>query len=193
MTSPTTPGAWQASNDLESQPATLAHPATFPMSTSEREGHVLATERPETGDSRAELRPSPSNIAGSGPATATQGVLRRRSSRGAHRDPATAEESRETERPKKSRTFFKHITPKEPFTVRNQIQRTLFNSWINILLLSAPVGIAINYIPSVSRLAVFIVNFVAIVPLAAMLGFATEEIALRTGETMGGLLNATFG
>jgi Ca2+:H+ antiporter len=30
-------------------------------------------------------------------------------------------------------------------------------------------------------------------PLAAMLSYATEEIALRTGETLGGLLNATFG
>jgi Ca2+:H+ antiporter len=104
-----------------------------------------------------------------------------------------AETSTETERPKKSRTFFKHITPKEPFTVRNQLQRTFLNSWINVLLVAAPAGIAINYIHSVSRVAVFIVNFIAIVPLAAMLGFATEEIALRTGETLGGLLNATFG
>jgi Ca2+:H+ antiporter len=62
-----------------------------------------------------------------------------------------------------------------------------------VLLLAAPAGIAINYIPAVDRIAVFVVNFIAIVPLASMLGFATEEIALRTGETMGGLLNATFG
>ncbi|KAL6789549.1 Ca2+ transporter [Trichoderma sp. SZMC 28013] len=75
----------------------------------------------------------------------------------------------------------------------NQIQQTLFSSWINLLLLAAPVGIAINYIPAVDRKAVFIVNFMAIVPLASILGFATEEIALRTGETLGGLLNATFG
>ncbi|KAK0746527.1 Sodium/calcium exchanger protein-domain-containing protein [Schizothecium vesticola] len=95
--------------------------------------------------------------------------------------------------PKKDRTFFKHITPKEPFTVRNQIRRTLFNSWLNVLLIAAPVGIAINYVPSIGGVAVFIVNFVAIIPLAAMLSFATEEIALRTGETLGGLLNATFG
>ncbi|KAK4193764.1 putative vacuolar cation/proton exchanger [Podospora australis] len=94
---------------------------------------------------------------------------------------------------KKSRTFFKRITPKEPFTVGNQIRRTILSSWINVLLIAAPVGIAINYIPAVSRVAVFVVNFIAIVPLAAMLGFATEEIALRTGETVGGLLNATFG
>ncbi|KAK1759331.1 Sodium/calcium exchanger protein-domain-containing protein [Echria macrotheca] len=94
---------------------------------------------------------------------------------------------------KKEHTFFKRITPKEPFTVRNQIQRTLLGSWINVLLVAAPVGIAINYVHSVNRVAVFIINFIAIVPLAAMLSFATEEIALRTGETLGGLLNATFG
>lgn len=41
--------------------------------------------------------------------------------------------------------------------------------------------------------AVFVVNFFAIVPLAAILSFATEEMALKLGETLGGLLNATFG
>lgn len=40
---------------------------------------------------------------------------------------------------------------------------------------------------------IFIVNFVAIIPLAALLSYATEEIAIRVGETFGGLLNATFG
>lgn len=30
-------------------------------------------------------------------------------------------------------------------------------------------------------------------PLAALLGFATEELAIRVGQTLGGLLNATFG
>ncbi|KAK3379882.1 Sodium/calcium exchanger protein-domain-containing protein [Lasiosphaeria ovina] len=94
---------------------------------------------------------------------------------------------------KKNRTFFKHLTPKTPFTVGNQITRTLFNSWINVLLIAAPVGIALNYVKGISGVVVFVVNFIAIVPLAAMLSFATEEIALRTGETVGGLLNATFG
>ncbi|PHH65849.1 hypothetical protein CDD81_1218 [Ophiocordyceps australis] len=89
--------------------------------------------------------------------------------------------------------LIRHVEPKTPFTVANQIQRTVLNSWINILIVAAPVGIAINYVDSVNRIAVFVVNFIAIVPLAAMLGFATEEIALRTGETLGGLLNATFG
>lgn len=42
-------------------------------------------------------------------------------------------------------------------------------------------------------MAIFVVNFVAIIPLAGTLSYATEEIALRTGEVLGGLLNATFG
>ncbi|PFH56556.1 hypothetical protein XA68_16339 [Ophiocordyceps unilateralis] len=101
-----------------------------------------------------------------------------------------AEEEKQTN---KHSRFLRHLEPKTPFTVSNQLQRTFLNSWINMLLVAAPVGIALNYVPAVPRVAVFVVNFVAIIPLAAMLSFATEEIALRTGETLGGLLNATFG
>lgn len=99
----------------------------------------------------------------------------------------------EGEEKKQKHRLFKNVQPKEPFTTGNQLQRTLLNSWINVLLVFAPVGIALNYVPSVNRIVVFVVNFIAIIPLAAMLSFATEEIALRTGETLGGLLNATFG
>merc|ERR1712072_833988 len=41
--------------------------------------------------------------------------------------------------------------------------------------------------------AVFVVNFMAIVPLAALLSFATEELSAKLGQTIGGLMNATFG
>lgn len=44
-----------------------------------------------------------------------------------------------------------------------------------------------------SPTTVFVLNFFAIIPLAAVLSFATEEIAMRLGDTLGGLLNATFG
>merc|ERR1719193_3014377 len=40
---------------------------------------------------------------------------------------------------------------------------------------------------------VFWSNFFALVPLAKMLGMATEELACHTGEAIGGLLNASFG
>lgn len=81
---------------------------------------------------------------------------------------------------------------KQQFTFMGQIRATLFNSWINVLLIMIPVGIAVHY-AKLDPVAIFAINFIAIVPLAAMLSYATEEIALHTGETIGGLLNATFG
>lgn len=36
-------------------------------------------------------------------------------------------------------------------------------------------------------------SFLAIIPLAKLLGFGTEELAMRVGQTIGGLLNATLG
>jgi len=41
--------------------------------------------------------------------------------------------------------------------------------------------------------ATFACNFTAIVPLAGILGAATESLAAHTGQMIGGLLNATFG
>ncbi|KAF2188286.1 calcium/proton exchanger [Zopfia rhizophila CBS 207.26] len=75
-----------------------------------------------------------------------------------------------------------------------QLRAVFFGSWINVLLLFVPVGFALYYahIPNGS-VPIFIINFIAIIPLAAMLSYATEELALRVGETLGGLLNATFG
>ncbi|KAJ5674205.1 Vacuolar calcium ion transporter [Penicillium macrosclerotiorum] len=78
------------------------------------------------------------------------------------------------------------------FTVASQIRATVLNSWINILIVAAPVGIALHAVDA-NPIAIFVVNFIAIIPLAAMLSYATEEIAMRTGETIGGLLNASFG
>merc|ERR1719277_2399441 len=40
---------------------------------------------------------------------------------------------------------------------------------------------------------VFTVNFLAIIPLASILGQATEALSVHTGQLLGGLLNATFG
>ena len=46
--------------------------------------------------------------------------------------------------------------------------------------------VIVRYLPSQ-------VNFLAIIPLAGTLSYATEELAMRVGETLGGLLNASFG
>src|SRR5216683_2923014 len=39
----------------------------------------------------------------------------------------------------------------------------------------------------------FVLSVLAIVPLAALLSHATESVAAKTGDTVGGLLNATLG
>ncbi|KAJ2788202.1 hypothetical protein GGI15_000007 [Coemansia interrupta] len=78
---------------------------------------------------------------------------------------------------------------KQPWLV---IRRSILNSWINVLLLLVPVGIA-SHPAKFPDVAIFIINFFAIVPLAKILGYATEQLALHLGDALGGLLNATFG
>lgn len=61
-----------------------------------------------------------------------------------------------------------------------------------VLLVFIPVSIAAHYLEW-GDLIVFITAGLAILPLAAWMGTATEEIAVVVGPTLGGLLNATFG
>ncbi|EDN03074.1 predicted protein [Histoplasma mississippiense (nom. inval.)] len=77
---------------------------------------------------------------------------------------------------------------KQKFTAVGQLKATVLNSWINVLLLMVPVGIAVHH-AHIDPIAVFVINFIAIMyvlyftkradPLAAMLSYSTEEIALR--------------
>ncbi|KAF2276922.1 Calcium/proton exchanger [Westerdykella ornata] len=70
--------------------------------------------------------------------------------------------------------------------------RTLLSNYVNVLLVFVPLGIiagALHWAPT----AVFVLNFIAIIPLASLLSFATEELSANLGQTIGGLLNATFG
>lgn len=66
------------------------------------------------------------------------------------------------------------------------------NIYVNVFLVFVPLGIvagAVGWNPT----AVFILNFLAIIPLASLLSFATEQLSTKLGQTLGGLLNATFG
>lgn len=68
----------------------------------------------------------------------------------------------------------------------------LVSNYANVFLVFVPLGIvagALDWDPT----WIFILNFLAIVPLAGLLAFATEELAAKLGQTIGGLLNATFG
>lgn len=66
------------------------------------------------------------------------------------------------------------------------------NTILSLLLIFVPISIAAHFLEWGSAI-VFITSCLAIIPLAAWMGKATEEIAVVAGPTLGGLLNATFG
>ncbi|KAI0409989.1 Sodium/calcium exchanger protein-domain-containing protein [Xylaria palmicola] len=72
-------------------------------------------------------------------------------------------------------------------------KKILFHSWINVGLVFVPVGIIVANIPNVNPGAIFGLNAIAIIPLAALLSYATESVARKMGDTIGALLNVTFG
>jgi Ca2+:H+ antiporter len=63
---------------------------------------------------------------------------------------------------------------------------------INILLVLLPLAILAEYL-GWGELWVFIFSAGAIIPLAGMIGEATESLSVYTGPRVGGLLNATLG
>ena len=64
---------------------------------------------------------------------------------------------------------------------------------MNWLLLFIPVSIVPEHFAPERHLLVFLASALAILPLAGWMGRATEQLAERMGEGVGGLLNATFG
>jgi Ca2+:H+ antiporter len=61
------------------------------------------------------------------------------------------------------------------------------------LLIAVPVAVVVHYAMPHAALLGFILVCVAIVPLAGLLGLATEKLAARVGDAIGGFLNATLG
>lgn len=64
---------------------------------------------------------------------------------------------------------------------------------LNWLLPFVLVTVWLEHSQPESHLAIFAAACLSIIPLAGWLGHATEHLAARTSETLGGLLNATFG
>lgn len=76
--------------------------------------------------------------------------------------------------------------PRKPFT-------DFLRSPMNWLLLLIPITVAVEQLAHVSAPVLFFLAAGAIIPIAAQIVLATEQIAHRTGDAVGGLLNATFG
>ena len=61
------------------------------------------------------------------------------------------------------------------------------------LLAFVPMVLAAAKLKPEAHTLLFVLSVLAIVPLAALLSHATESVAAKTGDTVGGLLNATLG
>ena len=69
---------------------------------------------------------------------------------------------------------------------------SLLKPSLNWLLIFVPIAAGLHY-GTTHHTAIFLCACVAIIPLAGWMGKATEHLAEKTGEGVGGLLNATFG
>jgi Ca2+/H+ antiporter len=81
---------------------------------------------------------------------------------------------------------------KEPPTFKSGLMEMLFNSYLNALLIFVPVS-AYSFNSGWSSEITFFTALLGLAPLAERLGFVTEQLAIHTNDTIGGLLNATFG
>src|SRR5258706_9117596 len=61
------------------------------------------------------------------------------------------------------------------------------------LLALVPVVLFVQFLNTEAHTLLFLLSVLAIVPLAALLSRATESVAAKTGDAVGGLLNATLG
>jgi len=73
-----------------------------------------------------------------------------------------------------------------------QIRHTFTSSWLNVLLIAAPISWWLAW-SHVGPRWLFLVAAISLVPAAGLIGAATEQLAERAGPTLGGFLNATFG
>ena len=78
-----------------------------------------------------------------------------------------------------------------PYTFSSQMRAIFLNSYAHLLMLFIPAGFAVYYC-HVNPIVVFAINFLAIIPSLGGLAFGVDELSLRVGETLGGLISMTF-
>lgn len=82
--------------------------------------------------------------------------------------------------------------PGKPSSLWSLLPLRTGHTLLNPLLLAVPVGFVLHF-TSAPPLLTFVVAALGIIPLAAVLGESTEEVATYTGPALGGFLNATLG
>lgn len=89
------------------------------------------------------------------------------------------------------------MVPEKPIgkspTAWRSIRAIIMASPINFLLVCIPVSWALHFAVPNNDTIIFVFSFLAIIPLAKLLAFATDELSIRVGQTLAGLMNATLG
>src|SRR3712207_3995531 len=65
--------------------------------------------------------------------------------------------------------------------------------WPYILVPMIPIALILEFIVHADATILFVTSTLGVIPTAALMGRATEELAERSGPGIGGLLNVTFG
>jgi Ca2+:H+ antiporter len=75
----------------------------------------------------------------------------------------------------------------------SKLAHVLRSNPLLLLLVAVPAVFIVEYAHAGSPTTLFGLSVLAIIPLAALLSHATESVAAKTGDAIGGLLNATLG
>jgi Ca2+:H+ antiporter len=79
-----------------------------------------------------------------------------------------------------------------PLSWGEVFREVVLGNKLNVLLVFIPIALVLDLV-HFGEVWVFVTAALAIVPLAGLIGHATEELSLRAGPGIGGFLNATFG
>lgn len=83
-------------------------------------------------------------------------------------------------------------TPRQPLPHLRRDRSDWGPLWRRLLLVAVPAALVANAM-HLSPVVVFTLACLGVLPLAGFMGDATEHLSARSGPTIGGLLNATFG
>ncbi|CAK8541917.1 unnamed protein product [Lathyrus sativus] len=119
-------------------------------------------------------------------------VLTKESRHGHGRSRTAHNMSSSSLRKKSDRTLVSKIRCASVRNVVANIQEVILGTKLSILFPAIPAAIVAHYL-GFGRSWVFILSLLGLTPLAERVSFLTEQIAIFTGPTVGGLLNATCG
>lgn len=123
------------------------------------------------------------------PAVSRERPGRRRGAKN-EREPARAEPPRPAPAP--AAAAVETVTPRQPLPHLRRDRSEWGPLWRRLLLVAVPAALVANAM-HLSPVIVFTLACLGVLPLAGFMGDATEHLSARSGPTVGGLLNATFG